>query len=208
MNTIYLKVIDLIKCGINLLTKRQTLPYTMPRIGLELDKDINPLTELPGKILLQQELNMRTEKMQKFSIIHVRLCKKKYDCASANHIIIFTSKVLSNVVDKYGGEKDFIAHIMGDVFIIITQKKRADSLCKLFIRHFDNLIRPTCKQLEPRIKRNKIDLPNRYPFISMAIIDVREGEKPYIGNITSRAERLSYYKRSNHGSIFIHEPKL
>lgn len=207
MDTIYPKAFNLVRCGINFLTKKKTLPYTMPGIGVDLDRGINPLTELPGKILLQQELNMRMAKSQKFSIIHVKLYKEKYqekyDCAGGNHITIFTSKVLSNVVNKYGGEKDFIAHVMGDVFIIITEKERADILCKLSIRHFDNLIRPTCSQLELRIRKNKVNLPKRYPFISMAIIELMKDEKPYMGNITSRAERLREHK--NCGSIFMRE---
>ncbi|MDD3654148.1 MAG: hypothetical protein PHO01_08205 [Desulfotomaculaceae bacterium] len=212
MNTIP-KAHNLIRIGTNLLTKKHILPNTMPGICMELERGINPLTGLPEKIHLQQELNKRTMENQKFSIIYVKLHKEKYqekndnDNANGNHIILFTSKVLSNVLNKYGGEKDFIAHVKCDVFIIVTEKERAVSLCELSIRHFDNLIIQTCNQLELRTRRNRADLPKQNPFIFMAIIELIGGEKPYIRNIISRAERLYYFKKSTHGSIFIHEPK-
>jgi len=204
------KAFNLVRHFINLLTKNQTFPDTLTRIRLEFTRGTNPLTGLPGNIPLEQELLRRTAENQPVSIIYVKLCKKnkeKYGFTGGNHVTLFTSKILSNVVKKYGGEKDFLAHIKGNDFIIITEKERADTLCTRTIKYFDSLIRSVCKREER--EKNKSSVFNQeewFPFITMVIIERGKGEKTDLKIISKKAEQLNCYAEPVHGSICVREP--
>jgi len=202
MISIYTKTFCLIKYFINLLIKKECLSDIIFSIRLELSRGTNLLTGLPGSILLERELLRRTAENQPFSVIYVSLFKKKFSLTDENHIILFISKILSNIVKKYGGEKDFLAYINKDDFIIITEKKYATVLCEHTIKCFDSLIKSICKQIEQ--KENKkifFSLEGGYPSISMSLIEYKEGEKASLRNISYRAKRMQYYNKSESGIL-------
>ncbi|OPX84104.1 MAG: GGDEF domain protein [Pelotomaculum sp. PtaB.Bin104] len=174
-----------------LLNKKQNFADVIARIRLILDTD--PLTNLPGKILLRQELLRRMADKQEFSAIHVKLFKKKYkdkySIAGGKNLTVFTSKILINIVKRFGGKEDFIAQLKNDEFIIITKKEFADTLCQGAVKYFDHLIKLAYNQPELKNNNSPLECPEEgHPSLSVGIIDYKEGEKA--GKTANGAEHL------------------
>jgi len=205
------KAVGLVRLLIGLLHKNQTFPDTINKIRLELAADTNPLTGLPGKVFLERELLKRIAERLPFSIVYISLpqkeYKEKYGLSGGNHIVLFTSKLLANIIKKYGEEKDFLAHIKGDNFIAVIEKERVDAFCEHTVKYFDNLIMSLVEQEKQNKGKSKslVYSQEYFPFISMFIIDCGIGEKTNLKIISKKVEQLKYRSKPVHGSVCVRE---
>jgi len=194
----------------------QTILDTMTRIRLEMARGANPLTGLPGNISIEQELLRRTAESLPFSVIYVDLdhfksYNDKYGFESGDRVILFASSLLKSVLRKYGGEKDFLGHIGGDDFIIITGKERSDVLCKRIIKYFDRLIKPFYEPADRKEGRifgyDREGQEKWFPFISisMAVIECGEGELADLKVISEKAAQLKRFAKSIPGSVYVRD---
>ncbi|MBF7082126.1 GGDEF domain-containing protein [Desulfallas sp. Bu1-1] len=124
----------------------QTLLDTMTKIRLEIARGANPLTGLPGNIAIEQELSRRAGEDEDCAVIyldldHFKSYNDRYGFENGDRVILFTATLLNSVVKKSGTRNDFIGHIGGDDFIIITVPEKAEILCAKIARYFDRLIR-------------------------------------------------------------------
>ncbi len=98
----------------------------------------NPLTGLPGNILLQAELERQIERDISFALLYVDLDNFKafndaYGFARGDRAI----HMLANVLTEIASRDDFLGHIGGDDFAIIHYGGRAEDLSKRIIADFD-----------------------------------------------------------------------
>ncbi|MCL6559995.1 MAG: EAL domain-containing protein, partial [Firmicutes bacterium] len=196
----------------------QTILDTMTRNRLEIARGTNPLTGLPGNIAIEQELLRRAYESLAFSVIyldldHFKSYNDKYGFESGDRVLLFTSSLLDSVLRKYGGDKDFLGHIGGDDFIIVTGKERADVLCQRIIKYFDRLIKSFYAPEER--KKGKILGYDRegtekwFPFISIsiAVIEQGEGEAADLKAISEKAAKLKRFAKSISGSVYVRDLK-
>jgi len=104
----------------------------------------NPLTGLPGNIEIQTEINHRIAKEMKFSVIYLDVDNFKayndvYGFAKGDRVIKIIADILVDVVHASGSKGDFIGHIGGDDFVIITTPEYADGICESIIKEFDKV---------------------------------------------------------------------
>lgn len=109
------------------------------------DLDANPLTRLPGNISIMAELKICIEKNAPFAVCYLDLDKfkgynDKYGFEHGDKVIKETARIIINVVDNNGGASDFIGHIGGDDFVIITTPEKVDSICQAVIKDFENRV--------------------------------------------------------------------
>lgn len=102
----------------------------------------NPLTGLPGNVLLQVELQRNLGQKQDFSLIYVDLDNFKafndvYGFARGDRAIQTLADVLSQTVKSEG----FLAHIGGDDFAIIYNGTEVEPLCRKIILAFEAVVR-------------------------------------------------------------------
>ncbi|MFH0763251.1 MAG: response regulator [Candidatus Omnitrophota bacterium] len=108
----------------------------------ERDLEANPLTRLPGNVSILNELSRRLENKSQFAVTYVDLDKfkaynDKYGFEHGDEVIRETARILIRAVQQFGSSEDFIGHIGGDDFVIITIPDRADNLCKGIIEDFE-----------------------------------------------------------------------
>ncbi|MCG9969736.1 hypothetical protein L9W92_17180 [Pelotomaculum terephthalicicum JT] len=210
MSSICSKTVRIVKLFISLLNKNQTFPGVMTKIRWELAGDANPLTGLSGNIALEQELRRRTAEKLPICAVYVdlpdKICRKKYGLSGGSRIILFTARLLANILKKYGGKKDFLAHIKGDNFIAIIEKERVGAFCERTIKYYDSLIKSLDEQEKRKISRNLIYTQESLPFISMYMIDFGIGEKIDLKFILKKAGQLKYYSTPADGSTCVHKP--
>ena len=110
----------------------------------EQDLDANPLTRLPGNVSIINELEKRIESKEKFAAFYVDLDKFKiyndnYGFEYGDAIIRETAKILISVIKRKGSPKDFIGHIGGDDFVIISNLDKVEDICKNIISDFEKM---------------------------------------------------------------------
>ncbi len=106
--------------------------------------DANPLTHLPGSAaiekLLQKELNeKRPLAFCLIDLSHFKSFNDRYGYARGNEVIQATAEIIKVAVKDYG-RGDFIGHIGGDDFAIITEPERYGFICRAIIESFDRKI--------------------------------------------------------------------
>ncbi|MBU1090318.1 MAG: response regulator [Candidatus Omnitrophica bacterium] len=106
------------------------------------DLDANPLTRLPGNISIINELTSRLENKSIFSVCYLDLDKfkaynDKYGFEHGDEVIRETARIIMQRTKELNNPDDFIGHIGGDDFVIVTTPKAVDNLCEKIIADFD-----------------------------------------------------------------------
>ena len=108
----------------------------------ERDLEANPLTRLPGNVSILNELSRRLESKTLFSVCYLDLDKFKayndtYGFEHGDDVIRETARILIRTTQEAGNADDFIGHIGGDDFVIVTTPERTDDICKKVIEEFE-----------------------------------------------------------------------
>ncbi|GAB6100538.1 EAL domain-containing protein [Halanaerocella petrolearia] len=114
----------------------------LTNIQVEQAKHLNPLTNLPGNRIIKQEISSRIETKDKFAVLYADLDNFKvyndyYGYQKGDQVIKFTSQVLSNVVSEIGSNQDFIGHIGGDDFVVVTVPDKVVEISQKTIDKFE-----------------------------------------------------------------------
>jgi len=92
------------------------------------DLNANPLTKLPGNFLIERVISQK-EKNQ--TILHVDInnfknYNDKHGFEKGDKVILGTAKMLAKIIDK----NDFLGHIGGDDFIVVTKNSKIKDVIK------------------------------------------------------------------------------
>lgn len=165
------------------ITKPFNIPELLARIKGHLRRASqqpvrNPLTGLPGNVLLTEELKYRIAQAQPFAYLYVDLDNFKsfndtYGPARGDRVIKLLAEVLTQAVEQYGGAGDFIGHIGGDDFAVLTLPESIERLCRQIIVSFDRRIRDLYDPVD--IERGYLQgidrqgVLRRFPITSLSI---------------------------------------
>ncbi|MDI6703932.1 MAG: response regulator [bacterium] len=130
-----------------------------------LERDVNPLTGLPGNIMIEKEIKRRIESGELFAVLYADIDNFKayndyYGYSLGDRAIKFIGDVILSSVEGYGNESDFVGHIGGDDFIIVTTPDKTEPICKNII----GTVESTSSHLyeEEDRKRGYIEVKNRW----------------------------------------------
>ena len=104
--------------------------------------DMSPLTRLPGNIVIENTLKERLGNGSLFAFCHFDLDNfkafgDKYGYAMGSEVIKVTARIIGSSVAAYGTQEDFVGHIGGDDFVVITTPDRYEKICSAVIENFD-----------------------------------------------------------------------
>lgn len=107
--------------------------------------DRNPLTGLPGNAHINNEISRWISEYNDAAIIYIDLDNFKayndvYGFANGDLMLKLIADISKDVLYSYGTSEDFIGHIGGDDFIIITRAGRVEKICNGIIRQFDEKV--------------------------------------------------------------------
>jgi diguanylate cyclase (GGDEF)-like protein len=111
----------------------------------EMYRDANPLTRLPGGIAIENVLKKRIKLTTPIAFClvdldHFKIFNDHYGYAKGNKVIRKTAEIIETTVSRDGTKNDFIGHIGGDDFVIITSIKNFKTICQSIIKTFDKTI--------------------------------------------------------------------
>ncbi len=112
----------------------------------EIAENANPLTKLPGNIVIQKEVERKIKDNEKFLVIYCDLdnfkaFNDKYGIEAGDKAIKLAADVFKEAVAKKGKSGDFIGHEGGDDFILLTGSERGKDIADYIISQFDKRIK-------------------------------------------------------------------
>jgi GGDEF domain-containing protein len=144
----------------------------------ERNLDASPLTGLPGNLAIERELGNHLQAKRPVSLCHVDLDNFKpfgdqYGYAWGSEVIKEVALLLTDEMKAAGAQEDFVGHIGGDDFVIISVPPRAEQICRRIVAGFDGRIRKfyTEKDREQGffIGKDRKGVRQKFPLISVTI---------------------------------------
>ena len=112
---------------------------------IDRNRNANPLTGLDGNLEIQREITSRIARGISIGIIYADLDNFKayndvYGFSSGDRIIILTADIIRDQAMLWGNEDDFVGHIGGDDFIVVTTPEKTARICEEIIAVFDEKV--------------------------------------------------------------------
>jgi diguanylate cyclase (GGDEF)-like protein len=148
---------------------------------IDRNRAANPLTGLSGNLEIQREISSRIAKEEQFAVIYVDLDNFKsyndaYGYAKGDIAIKMTADILADMIQHFGNRDDFVGHIGGDDYVLVTTPDKMVTICRETITQFDERIKEIFN--EEDLAKGFISTMNRrgnvenFPImsISMAVV--------------------------------------
>lgn len=102
------------------------------------ERDINPLTGLPGAASLETQLFDAIDAKTTFAVGEINIdnfssFNLKYGFRRGDSLIKFMAAALSGIIGEYGEKGDFVAHLGGDRFVFLTRSDNIERICDKLI---------------------------------------------------------------------------
>jgi len=180
----------------------------------EMNLDASPLTRLPGGVAIENVVKKRIESNALIAFCLVDLDNFKvfndlYGYARGSEVIKATARIIENTVEEYGTNDDFIGHIGGDDFIVVSSPDRYKKICNAIIDAFDKMI-PDFYDPEDREKgyiegKTRQGQEMTFPIMTVSIGVVTNQNRKLINTIQigELAAELKDYAKSIPGSLYV-----
>lgn len=156
---------------------------------LKYNRNIKDISHFPGNFVIGQFIQEKIENNRDFVIMYVDIDKFKsftdyYGLFRANILLKYLSKLLLELIEKYGDLKDFIGHAGGDDFVIIfNDYENAKIIGDKLVEEFDKAV-PSFYNPDDVEKRyievlDRNGVPKKFPIISVSIINISNEHKKY-----------------------------
>jgi len=184
----------------------------------EMDLEANPLTRLPGNVSIINEFARKIESKTLFAVCYADLDKfkaynDKYGFEHGDEVIRETARILIQATQQAGNPGDFIGHIGGDDFVVITDPQAADKICEKVIAEFDKKIPSFYKEadrkngyitaLDRQGKEQKIPLLS----ISIGVVTNEFRNIEHVAQIGEIGAELKSYAKHLERSNFIKDQR-
>lgn len=179
-------------------------------------KDANPLTGFSGNKAIEKELSLLLNRDQSFAFLYIDIDNFKayndyYGYQKGDQSILFLADIIKETVESMGNKEDFIGHIGGDDFVVITSLEKSDRVAKRIIDEFDKGslilmdeedIRRGYLEIKDRLGRE-----NRVPLMSLTVALVENsGESmKHFAQVSDIASELKKYGKKMRGSVLVRE---
>lgn len=188
-------------------------------VRIERNRYANPLTGMCGNIEVQSELTYRLANNFEIAVIYCDLDNFKafndvYGFPKGDTAIRLTADVIRDAVQNVGNRDDFIGHIGGDDFIIITSWDKYEGICKMIIEDFDNKIVSLYNENDKKngyiITKNRLGKVRTYPIMTISLAVVTNENNEYINplEIGEAAAEVKKYVKTFTGNNYFKDRRV
>ena len=174
----------------------------------------NSLTRLPGNRSIESTSRALLSKKEPFSFLYLDIDNFKsfndtYGYLRGDGVIMQTARILADTVKRFGKEGDFVGHVGGDDFVIMTNPEREKTIAQNIIKEFDRLI-PLHYSKEDRMlgflrvkdrRDNNIKAP--LMSISVAIVNNKSRDLNSLLEVTEIASEIKKHLKTVQGSKYL-----
>lgn len=178
------------------------------------DVNANPLTGLPGNLVISREAERRLGAAESFAFAYLDLdgfksFNDKYGFARGDEIIRMTARILVNTIRSIDESRTHIGHVGGDDFVFITPAGLMKSACDRIIAAFDSIV-PDFYDDADR-KKGGIESVDRkgnpqwYPMVTCSIgaVDTTVSHVHHVAELFGRVSEVKNVAKKLPGSRFV-----
>ena len=176
--------------------------------------NVNPLTKLPGNLVIEQLVRELLEKGVTFSVCYCDLDNFKayndrYGYAAGDRVLLHTSQLIVQTVNKMGGAQDFVGHIGGDDFVFVTTPDKEAELSNAIMSSFDASIAQFYDEEDRQNRGITLEghagKTERFPLMTITIAAVNNDQKKFESHriLAERAAEIKLYLKRFEGSNFL-----
>lgn len=180
------------------------------------EREANPLTGLPGNRAIEREIQARIEIKNPFACMYVDIDRFKsfndhYGYSRGDRAISFLAGVLMSCSRKYGGTGDFVGHVGGDDFVVVTGSERAEDVARHVVAEFDTGIRDLHDPddfergwLEVESRDGRVQ---RFPLITVTIALVADAQERFShpAELSDTMAELKRHGKAKSHSVVVRE---
>ena len=176
--------------------------------------DANPLTKLPGNVSILEELQTRIEGGKPIAVCYIDLDQFKafndtYGFERGDEVIRTTARILLVAMRERGTPEDFLGHIGGDDFVMITQPHTVEAICKKIVSEVSDTA-PGFYNEEDR-KRGYIEAKDRdgrprlFPLLTISIAVVTNESRPikHVAEVAQLGAELKEWAKQKGGNRWV-----
>ncbi len=173
----------------------------------------NPLTNLPGNPAIQQVVAARIASREPMAVMYLDLSNfktynDKYGWLAGDRLLKDLGDIVVRIVLTSGDKDDFVGHVGGDDFVIITRPACSEPIAKSVIREFDERV-PDYYNAEDR-ERGYVEAADRQGIvrhvplvtISAAIVTNEQRELFHPLQVAQLAAEVKRYLKTLPGSQY------
>lgn len=162
----------------------------LARVGAQLrhaeEEQLSSLTKLPAGLRVERAIEDRLTSGERWSILYLDLDTFKafndvYGFIRGNDLIRLLARIASDTAHELGGPGDFVGHIGGDDFIVISTPERVAPLCERMIARWEQesraLYAPADLERNALIALDRRGQPQTFPLTHLSIGVVTNGRR-------------------------------
>jgi diguanylate cyclase (GGDEF)-like protein len=174
--------------------------------------DANPLTRLPGNLSIESRIDGALKAEKPLAVLYIDLNQFKayndvYGYEEGDRVIKALARVLVEPVRS--GQADFVGHIGGDDFIVLTTPERMESVAQSICDRFDAIV-PSFYSEEDKARgfirtKDRQGAVRDFPFISVSIGICHNQERKLQGfaQVAHLGAELKKAAKSKGGSAYV-----
>jgi diguanylate cyclase (GGDEF)-like protein len=179
-------------------------------------RSASPLTGLPGNHSINEELKLRLASGTAFAMLQIDIdffksFNDQYGYTRGDEAIQTLARIILDSVQKLGGPGDFVGHIGGDDFVVLTEPARAEAVAEQIIAGFNEAVQRLYDD-EDR-ERGYVEVPNRrhvterFSLMSLTIAMVSTDRMPvsHLAELIDIAQDLKSHGKGIPGSVLVGE---
>lgn len=176
---------------------------------------LSPLTRLPSGLRVERVIEAQLQSEAHWSILYLDLDNFKayndvYGFLRGNELIRLLARVANDAVRQTGNLTDFLGHIGGDDFVIITTPDRVDAICRLLIASWDCESREPTYYSDDDLARGTLMATDRqghpqiFPLVGVSIGVVTNQHRPVttMEEVSRIAAEVKHKAKSLRGSSY------
>lgn len=182
-------------------------------------ENANPLTKLPGNIVIHEEVEKNIDNNKKFSVLYCDLdnfkaFNDKYGIAKGDEAIKITAELFKEAVKSKGNPDDFVGHEGGDDFILLSTPEKAKGIADYIIQEFDRRVRSLYNQEDLNqgfiIAHARDGSIKKFPIMSISLAEVNNEAREITsyGQVTNIAAEVKKKAKATEGSVFVMDKRL
>ena len=176
----------------------------------------SPTTQLPGADAIELEITRRLGDADRHAFCYLDLDNLKafndyYGYAKADGIIRQTGDLIREIVSRHGTPSDFIGHIAGDDFVLITSTETVDEVCTAICEAFNRLVPLYYNKVDRDqgfiLTRDRYGIMREFPIMSISIAAVTSLSDPIasFSSLAAAAARGKKLAKSIPGSSYVRD---
>lgn len=176
--------------------------------------DANPLTKLPGNVSILEELEERLRTGKPLAVFTIDLDKFKafndtYGFARGDEVLKATARLVLIAMRELGTAQDFLGHIGGDDFVLITDPRAVAKMGERILRDFAKMSASFYDEADR--ERGFIEAKDRdgevkrFPLmtISMAVVTNEQRHITHVAEIAQIGAELKEWVKSQGGNGWV-----